>query len=72
MSIACQIRGRLEQAVVYDPMRGEIFTASRGQGAHLDNRRMRVSKQRTLEGALIATGLSVQDNCATPMPTSRC
>jgi myo-inositol-1(or 4)-monophosphatase len=56
VSIACQIKGRLEHAVVYDPMRGELFTASRGAGAHLDNHRLRVSKARTLEGALLATG----------------
>jgi myo-inositol-1(or 4)-monophosphatase len=37
-------------------MRQEICTAERGGGAHLENRRMRVSKQRTLEGALLATG----------------
>jgi len=62
VSIACQVRGRLEHAVVYDPMRGELFTASRGAGAHLDNRRMRVSKARTLEGALIATGFPYRAN----------
>ena len=62
VSIACQIRGRLEQAVIYDPMRGELFTASRGQGAHLDNRRIRVSKQRGLDGALISTGFPFKDN----------
>ena len=56
VSIACEHKGRLEHAVVYDPMRQELFTASRGGGAHLDNRRIRVSKQRTLEGALIGTG----------------
>jgi myo-inositol-1(or 4)-monophosphatase len=56
VSIACQIRGRLEHAVVFDPMRQEIFTASRGDGAQLEGRKMRVSKQITLEGALIATG----------------
>ena len=43
VSIACQIRGRLEHAVVYDPMRQEIFTASRGGGAHVDNHRLRVT-----------------------------
>ena len=58
----CQIRGRLEHAVVYDPMRQEIFTATRGAGAHLDNHRMRVSKQHTLEGALIATGFPYRAN----------
>src|SRR5260370_7318561 len=62
VSIACQVRGRLEHAVVYDPMRGELFTASRGAGAHLDNRRMRVSKARALEGALIATGFPYRAN----------
>ncbi len=62
VSIACQIRGRLEHAVVYDPMRQELFTASRGAGAHLDNHRRRVSKARALEGALIATGFPYRAN----------
>ena len=62
VSIACQIRGRLEHAVVYDPMRQELFTASRGAGAHLDNHRMRVSKTRSLDGALIATGFPYRAN----------
>lgn len=62
VSIACQVRGRLEHAVVYDPMRQELFTASRGAGAHLDNYRMRVSRQRTLEGALVATGFPYRAN----------
>lgn len=62
VSIACQVRGRLEHAVVYDPMRQEIFSASRGSGAHLENHRMRVSKQRGLEGALIATGFPYRSN----------
>jgi myo-inositol-1(or 4)-monophosphatase len=62
VSIACQQRGRLEHAVVYDPMRQELFTTSRGGGAHLDNRRIRVSKQRGLEGSLIATGFPYRAN----------
>ena len=56
VSIACQIKGRLEHAVVFDPMRQELFTASRGDGAQVEGRKMRVSKQITLEGSLIATG----------------
>src|SRR5580693_7814652 len=56
VSIAVQHRGHLEAGVIYDPMRQEIFTASRGGGAHLENHRMRVSKQRGLEGALLSTG----------------
>lgn len=62
VSIACQQKGRLEHAVVYDPMRQELFTATRGSGAHLDNHRMRVSKQRALEGALIGTGFPFRAN----------
>lgn len=62
VSIACQIRGKLEHAVVYDPMRQELFTATRGSGAHLDQHRMRVSKQRSLEGALISTGFPYRAN----------
>ncbi len=56
VSIAVEHRGRLEHAVVYDPMRQEFFTASRGDGAQLEGRKIRVSAQRTLEGALIGTG----------------
>jgi myo-inositol-1(or 4)-monophosphatase len=62
VSIAVQHRGRLEHAVIYDPMRQELFTASRGAGAHLDDRRMRVSKSRGLEGALIGTGFPYRAN----------
>ena len=56
VSIALQHRGRLQQAVVYDPMRQEFFTASRGDGAQLEGKKIRVSSQRTLEGSLIGTG----------------
>jgi myo-inositol-1(or 4)-monophosphatase len=57
VSIAVEHRGRLQHAVVYDPMRQEFFTASRGDGAQLEGKKIRVSSQRTLEGALIGTGL---------------
>src|ERR1700736_4915549 len=56
VSIAVEQRGRLQHAVVYDPMRQEFFTASRGDGAQLEGKKIRVSAQRTLEGALIGTG----------------
>jgi myo-inositol-1(or 4)-monophosphatase len=62
VSIACQMGGRMEHAVIYDPMRQEIFTATRGSGAYLENRRLRVSRQRTLEGALIGTGFPYREN----------
>jgi len=62
VSLACEYRGRLEHAVVYDPMRQELFTASRGDGAQRDGRRIRVSKQTELEGALIGTGFPYRAN----------
>ena len=62
VSIACQVQGRIEHAVVYDPMRQELFTSSRGAGAYLESRRLRVSRQRTLEGALIGTGFPYREN----------
>jgi myo-inositol-1(or 4)-monophosphatase len=57
VSIALEHKGRLQHAVVYDPMRQEFFTASRGDGAQLEGKKIRVSTQRTLEGSLIGTGL---------------
>ncbi len=62
VSIACSIRGRIEHGVIYDPMRQEVFTASRGEGAQLENRRIRVTQQRGLEGALIGTGFPYRAN----------
>ena len=62
VSIAVQQRGRLEIGVIYDPMRQEVFTAARGAGAHLENHRMRVSRQRGLEGALLATGFPFRED----------
>ena len=56
VSIGVQVEGRMAHGVVYDPMRQELFTASRGQGAFLDDRRIRVSGQTHLERALIGTG----------------
>ena len=56
VSIACKYRGRLEHAVVLDPVRQEEFTASRGRGALLNGRRLRVSCRPSLEGALLGTG----------------
>jgi myo-inositol-1(or 4)-monophosphatase len=56
VSIGVAYQGQLEHGVVYDPMRQEIFTASRGGGAQLDGRRIRVSRCLQLRQALIATG----------------
>jgi myo-inositol-1(or 4)-monophosphatase len=56
VSIALKHKNRLELAVIYDPGRDELFTAERGGGAMLNNRRIRVAKQSAMRGALIGTG----------------
>ena len=56
VSIALSVRGRVEQAVVYDPTRNDLFTATRGRGAFMNDRRIRVSKRTQLRECLIATG----------------
>jgi myo-inositol-1(or 4)-monophosphatase len=56
VSIALQVRGRIEQAVIYDPSRNDLFTATRGRGAFLNDRRIRVSKRTQLKECLISTG----------------
>ena len=56
VSIALQQRGQLTQAVVYDPTRNELFTASKGRGAFLNDRRLRVSRRTQLRECLIGTG----------------
>lgn len=53
VSIALAIRGRVEHGVVYDPVRDELFAASRGAGATLNNRRIRVSGRTTLSTAVL-------------------
>jgi myo-inositol-1(or 4)-monophosphatase len=56
ISIALQHKGLLTQAVVYDPNRNELFTASKGRGAFLNDRRIRVSRRTQLRECLIGTG----------------
>lgn len=56
VSIALKRADKLEQAVVFDPLRNELFTASRGQGAQLNERRMRVSRIADLRFGLLGTG----------------
>ena len=56
VSIALQVRGKLEQAVVYDPTRNDLFTATKGRGAFMNERRIRVSKRVRLDECLLSTG----------------
>jgi myo-inositol-1(or 4)-monophosphatase len=56
ISIAQQHKGVLQHAVVYDPTKNELFTASKGSGAFLNERRIRVSKRAKLNEVLVGTG----------------
>jgi len=61
VSIGLQHRGQITQAVVYDPTRNELFTASKGAGAFLNDKRIRVTKRDKLADALIGTGFPYSD-----------
>ena len=61
VSIALKHRGVLTQAVVYDPTGNELFTASRGRGAYLNDHRLRVSKRNQLSECLIGTGIPFRE-----------
>jgi len=61
VSIALRHKGVLAQGVIYDPTKNELFTATRGRGAYLNERRMRVSKRTQLAEALIGTGFPFRD-----------
>jgi myo-inositol-1(or 4)-monophosphatase len=56
VSIALRYKNKIEHGVIYDPVRQELFTASRGKGAQLNNKRIRVSKHTELEECLLGTG----------------
>jgi myo-inositol-1(or 4)-monophosphatase len=56
VSIAMRHKGRMEHGVIYDPLRQELFTATRGGGAMMNDQRIRVTKRKTLEGSLLGTG----------------
>ena len=61
VSIALKHKGVAEHGVVYDPLREELFTASRGSGAQLNDRCIRVSEQKNLTQALLGTGFPFRD-----------
>ncbi|MCK4609064.1 MAG: inositol monophosphatase [Gammaproteobacteria bacterium] len=60
ISIAIKYKDKLEHAVIYDPLRQDLFTASRGEGAYLNEHRIRVSQHKQIEGALLGTGFPHQ------------
>ena len=61
VSIALAHRNIVQQGVIYDPVRNDLFTATRGRGAFLNDRRIRVSKRTHLRDALIGTGFPFRD-----------
>lgn len=63
ISIACLHRGKIEHAVVYDPVRREEFIASRGRGAQLNGHRIRVASRHELNDSLIGTGVPFMGHC---------
>ncbi len=62
VSIALAHRGVMEHGLVYDPLREEMFTASRGAGAQLNDRRIRVTDRKSLPGALLGTGFPYREH----------
>ena len=61
VSIALAQKGLVTQAVIYDPVRNDLFTATRGRGAYLNDHRMRVSKRDHLRDCLVGTGFPFRD-----------
>jgi len=61
VSIGIRCKGRMEHGIIFNPLRNELFTASRGQGAQLDNRRIRVSGQTHLGNSLVTIGYPARD-----------
>ena len=61
VSIAVEHRAQIVHGVIFDPIRQELFTASRGDGAQLDNRKIRVSSKSNLDNALLGTGFPFRE-----------
>ena len=60
VSIALRVGGKLEQAVIYDPTRNDLYTATKGRGAYLNDRRLRVGKRTQMKDCLVTTGLALR------------
>ena len=66
VSIALVEGGEVQHGVIFDPLRNELFTASRGSGAVLNDRRIRVSERKDLNGAMLATGFPPRERATAP------
>lgn len=62
VSIAIKVKNRVEHGLVFDPLRHECFSASRGGGARLNDRRIRVSNQHVLSNAMLGTGFTMRSD----------
>ena len=71
ISIAIRHRGALAHGVIYDPVKNELFTASKGRGAFLNDRRMRVSKCTRLDDALVGTGFPFKETARIDLYTNQ-
>jgi myo-inositol-1(or 4)-monophosphatase len=71
VSIAIRHRGALAHGVIYDPLKNELFTASKGRGAFLNDRRIRVSKCLRLDDALIGTGFPFKETARLELYTKQ-
>lgn len=71
VSIALKIKGKLEIAVVFDPIRGDLFTATKGQGAQLNGFRIRCGKRKDLNETIIATAFPFRDKARMPAYMSK-
>ena len=60
VSIGLRVAGKLEQAVIFDPTRNDLYTATKGRGAYMNDRRMRVGKRTQLKDCLVTTGLALR------------
>ncbi|PJG82981.1 inositol-1-monophosphatase [Caviibacterium pharyngocola] len=67
ISIAIRVKGRTEVGVVYDPIRNELFTAIRGEGAKLNEMRLRIENKRELQGCVLATGFPFKKTALMPL-----
>lgn len=57
ISIAAEIHGKIEAGIIFDPIRNEMFTAEKGRGAFLEDRRLRVSSRNSPKESILATGI---------------
>lgn len=71
VSIAIANKGRIEHGVIYDPNRQELFIATRGKGAQLNDRRIRVSERKKLEDSLLGTGFAYRHTDKSSMVPSK-